>query len=186
MANSGQHNIGTHIVDDLQKPVVRGMSAKTFQEIAGIKGIGGHFKWLAKQLEDSTSTIDCYISPFPSKTGLALGKFLDKTLPELRPVLTGTSDTQALRNSLMDVPALGMTAKNVIHGTTSFGMNQVQLLVKGEYVVFGAAAEFLPGQSLKDTHSLTHSKQKYFKTKTHTKHLRTRLMASSLEVGVRC
>ena len=45
---------------------------------------------------------------------------------------------------------MGLTNKHVYHGTTSYGMNQVHLLIKGEYIVFGCDADFLTGANIKN------------------------------------
>ena len=136
-------------LNTLKCPAIIPVAAKVFADLPKIKGVGAHFKWLAKQLENEKQKQDCFISPFPSKVGLAITTFLGKHVPDYRSVLTGNNDTQALRDKLRESAALGFTAKHVYHGTTSYGMMQVQLLIKGEYVVFGGKSEFFPGDTLK-------------------------------------
>ena len=48
----------------------------------------------------------------------------------------------------MDVPAPGTAAKNIYHGTASFGIDRIRLLVKGQYVAFCAAACISPGANI--------------------------------------
>ena len=152
IGNSLQFNVTGHMahVSSLAGPCERVLPAKTFQDIAKIKGVSSHFKWLTKQLEGDKNQDDCYLSPFPSKPSKELNKFLLKHLPDFRPPLPGSAESLALRDSRMEVAAMGLTNKHVYHGTTSYGMNQVHLLIKGEYIVFGCDADFLTGTNIKN------------------------------------
>ena len=137
-------------VRNLSGPCEQVLAPKLFQDIAKIKGVSSQFKWLTKQLEGEKNQDDCYLSPFPSKTSQELSKYLLKHVPNFRPALPGSADTMGLRDSRMEVPAMGLTNKHVYHGTTSYGMNQVHLLIKGEYIVFGCDADFLTGANIKN------------------------------------
>jgi hypothetical protein len=105
IANIGQFNVSAvnEHAATLKGPVVHTLAAKTFQELAKIKGVSQHFKWLTKQLEGDKHEDDCYISPFPSKVGLEIQKSLQKHVADYRPALPGNGETQVLRDKLRDI-----------------------------------------------------------------------------------
>ena len=134
---------------NLMCPAHHLLKNKQFEEIAKIKGVSSHLKWLTRQLEDPATNEDCYVSPFDGTAAGKLGACLQKVLPNLWTTLSGTNDTQALRAQATDVSAQGLRSSHVYHGTTSFGMTACHLLVKGEYLAMGAPAETLAGENLK-------------------------------------
>ena len=144
------HDVYNKIDDTLalRGPCSLVLPAKSFQDIAGMKGTSSHLKWLTKELEGEECQQACYVSPFPSKPSLLIAEFLKKHIPATRLPLPGSDETRALRESITDVPALGMTAKHVYHGINSFGTHCAHLLVKGEYLAFGAPSSFFTGSSL--------------------------------------
>ena len=122
------------------------LPAKEFTKLSELKGVGGHLRWLEKALNEEQTTA---ISPFSATTVKGLAAWMQKALPQYVSNVTGTAQTESLRNAVFGVQGFGVTDAHVYHGTSYFGATSLCLLVKGSYKVMGAPAGSIAGENIK-------------------------------------